>query len=630
MQNRKMKNIISLVLALVMCLGFVSLCPSAAIAATDYYASITATDGTELLGQLHDLITTTHTNYTSYADCKNPSYITKTDAGSNGNVMEFYSQADIASTWGYGDNGTWNREHVWCQSLSNGLWGESGGGADLHHIRPVETSLNSARGNNKFGEITGGSAVYYKDADKQYVAIGGYVKSNVFEPIDSVKGDVARILFYVYVHYNTYSNVGGTTNGSGSSSYFGTLSFANIVSASSESAAIEMLLAWNAEDPVDSTERARNEAVYQIQGNRNPFVDNADYAEDIWGDGSGSDTPDDPDPTPSSDYTAANMSDLSETTPYKLVVEQQTVGATLYIKNEVANSYYMASTETASESDDVYVQKTSDGFYLYFSDGGTKSYLNVSVSGTYVNLVSQSSASTVWQYDSSNSCIKTAVTVGGSETYAYIGAYNSYTTFSTSLIKYLDGDSSYAAYLAVESSAEPDPDPDPDPDVDYVELSNSSISLQVGETFALEASGSGAVAWSTSDATVAVVSSEGVVTAVSAGKTTVFATCGKASAPCVVTVTESSDPSPDPNPDDQQTVVDTSAFSAAIEQIDEAQTFSAKFRALQTAIAEYNDLDDAGKEAASQGYAELLQAIAEYNDEVSARNAEMNSAFNSD
>lgn len=260
--------------------------PVYAATADSYYAGITAAGGTALLGQLHDLITTTHTKYTSYDDCKTPSKVSETDAGSkSGMIMDFYSQEDITSKWEGGNaKGEWNREHVWCQSLSGGLWGTSGGGSDMHHIRPSEFSLNSTRGNNKFAELNGaGKPAYYKTQSNSTYALGGYTGSGKFEPLDEVKGDVARIVMYVYTHYNTYSNVYGTTNGKGSVK-FGTLKFTYVVSASNEYAATALLLKWNEQDPVDDIERARNEAVYKIQGNRNPFIDNSNYAEMIWGD----------------------------------------------------------------------------------------------------------------------------------------------------------------------------------------------------------------------------------------------------------------------------------------------------------------------------------------------------------
>lgn len=284
------KRIVPFIMALMLGMGVwaangISPTAPVEVLAADYYAGIDSTAGEALLGDLHDLITTTHKKYTTYDDCSTPSIVKQTDAGSNSSsVMEFYTQLDIASSWGGGKVGTWNREHVWCQSRSNGLWGKSGGGSDLHHIRPSESSLNSTRGNHKFGEVTGGTAAYYHATSNPKYAVGGYVASDVFEPLDQVKGDVARIVMYVYTHYNTYSNVGGTTNGSGKAS-FGTLKFTNIVSANNEEGAIDLLLRWNQEDPVDSIETSRNDAVYGIQGNRNPFIDHPEYAEAIWGDG---------------------------------------------------------------------------------------------------------------------------------------------------------------------------------------------------------------------------------------------------------------------------------------------------------------------------------------------------------
>ena len=130
MNKAGFKICLSLYLAAVIFLcaiiGYIPAVTANAATQDSYYSDITATSGTQLLGQLHDLITTTHDTYTSYDDCKDPSIIKKTDAGSNSNsVMEFYSQADISSTWGSGAVGTWNREHVWCQSLSNGMWGKN-------------------------------------------------------------------------------------------------------------------------------------------------------------------------------------------------------------------------------------------------------------------------------------------------------------------------------------------------------------------------------------------------------------------------------------------------------------------------------------------------------------------------
>ena len=270
--------------------------------ASTYYNSVTATSGQQLAAQLHDLITSTHRTYTSYDDNGKNKYQQHTDQyyenGSkvSGYIYEFYSGVKWPNAWDANAGSTtggYNREHCWCQSLSGGLWGDTGGGADMHHLRPVEVTLNSTRGNNKYGTVSGRDsyAKYAKYGSNSTYALGGYLNGGVFEPIDSKKGDVARIILYTYIHYNSYRVTSlfgsyGTTNGSGSSGYFATslLSLTNVISQSTESKALALLLQWNTNDPVDDIERRRNEQVAVYQGNRNPFIDNSSYADAIWGD----------------------------------------------------------------------------------------------------------------------------------------------------------------------------------------------------------------------------------------------------------------------------------------------------------------------------------------------------------
>lgn len=287
------KRILSCGMALLMCLGITTVVHSTvtesysyvADAATDYYADVTATKGTALLGQVHDLIVKTHKKYTSYDDVK--TYATDTDPGSGNNtVMEFYTQIDISAS-NFDKPGGWNREHVWPQSDSGDLWGKSNAGSDLHHIRPAEKDINNSRGNKLYGNVGTSGTKEYTSVSNVH---GGYSNSSTFEPLDNVKGDAARIIMYVYTHYNRGNNVGGTLNSNGS----GTLKFTQIIKASDEDAAKKLLLEWNKLDPVDDIERNRNDAVYSVQGNRNPFIDNETYADAIWGSGTATEIPVDP------------------------------------------------------------------------------------------------------------------------------------------------------------------------------------------------------------------------------------------------------------------------------------------------------------------------------------------------
>lgn len=287
--QRAVKSIVLACSAFILAFGVTSvsnISPATAVADVGaYYAPITATGGDELLGQVHDLITTTHTYYASYNDCKDNAHTTDYAPGGEKSIIEFYTHETIVEyTKTGGDAGRWNREHVWPKSLSNGLWGTDGGGADMHHIRPTEVKMNSGREGYRYGEVVNGQKIYSKTLSGADSQLGGYAAAGAFEPLDNVKGDVARIVMYVYTHYNTYQNVFGTTNGNGNSQYFGMLKFTHIMLASSEQAAIEMILRWNALDPVDEIEEHRNEEVYKIQGNRNPFIDHPEYADAIWGD----------------------------------------------------------------------------------------------------------------------------------------------------------------------------------------------------------------------------------------------------------------------------------------------------------------------------------------------------------
>jgi endonuclease I/chitodextrinase len=155
-----------------------------------------------------------------------------------------------------GGQGDWNREHTYPKSLGNPNLGSTGPGADSHHLRPSDVSYNSQRGNLKFVDGSGNSGS---------VSGGWY-------PGDEWKGDIARMMMYMYLRYGDQCKP-------------------NVVGIGSTSATpddmIDLFLEWNVEDPVSDFERQRNtyhdsQQTY-AQGNRNPFIDNAYLATRIWG-----------------------------------------------------------------------------------------------------------------------------------------------------------------------------------------------------------------------------------------------------------------------------------------------------------------------------------------------------------
>ena len=170
------------------------------------------------------------------------------------NMILFYTQKSIKKE--VSGDGTWNREHVWPQSLSNGLYGKTGGGCDVLHIRPTYISTNSARGNLKYKDCPTGEVLKYQNIS--YAKRSG----NFFEPQDSVKGDCARICLYMWVTYFASRNTPLT----------------NVTDS------VETLVRWSNEDLPDAKEKLRNDRVQASkQKNRNPFVDHPEWVNIIFG-----------------------------------------------------------------------------------------------------------------------------------------------------------------------------------------------------------------------------------------------------------------------------------------------------------------------------------------------------------
>lgn len=208
------------------------------------YSTLSKKGASTIKSSLKTLMTNTHSYKTTYNDLKNYTKYSDATAGSTSKMTLLYSSASIKSSW---DNGTsWNREHVWPQSL--GSFTTSNCGSDLHHLRPADPIANSTRNNKPYGEVSGS----YKTCKTKTGVLAGYYTSSCYEPLDNAKGDVARILLYCYVRWGetNLNKVIGTTT----------------------------LLNWCKLDPVDTWEMSRNDVVQGIQGNRNVFIDYPEYA----------------------------------------------------------------------------------------------------------------------------------------------------------------------------------------------------------------------------------------------------------------------------------------------------------------------------------------------------------------
>lgn len=199
-----------------------------------------AVPSSALYKKLHNLMESNHDYKTSYDATKD--LFKYTDCQNNGGkISSFYSGKEIGPSW----NGDWNREHTWPNSKGD----KSGNGEnDLMMLRPTASSENSSRGNKAYGQSGG----YYNPNNESN---GKY----------DLRGDVARIVLYVYVRWEC-TNTGSGYNPNG---IFGTDGVFE---------SKELLLDWMEADPVDTWELGRNDSAESILGTRNVFVDYPELA----------------------------------------------------------------------------------------------------------------------------------------------------------------------------------------------------------------------------------------------------------------------------------------------------------------------------------------------------------------
>lgn len=228
------------------------------------YSSLASLSKENLKSRLYSLMSGTMKSSVSYKSLT--SYWPYTDAenGKAGTVL-FYS--DEKST-------SFNREHVWPKS--RGSFYQINGGSDLHHLRPTNANVNSTRGNHTMGELGHqGTEVKYNGKTAGWVD----TSTDMFEPLDNVKGDVARIYLYMYVRWqqpNLFEDVPTSQLPA-----FDSDDSANNGLAVIES--LDTLLKWIQDDPVDTWELSRNDVIEEVQGNRNVFIDYPELAWKLFG-----------------------------------------------------------------------------------------------------------------------------------------------------------------------------------------------------------------------------------------------------------------------------------------------------------------------------------------------------------
>jgi endonuclease I len=246
-----------------------------------YYSPINFNlTGNNLRLQLAQLITETHTTNLPYTSSDLPDTwdalkLSDLDPTNANNVLLIYGWNDTdaivdndrtrskdLSCHTSSCTGLWVREHVYPRSLGNPNLGFELAGSDAHNLRSIDNTRNNTRSNRIFEQGTGTAS---------YITAGGN-----WYPGDEWRGDVARMMMYMYVRYGNQCLA--TVVGAGSTSYSTLGDMPNV------------FLDWNVIDPVSPYEITRNTVLQNMQGNRNPFIDNPYLATLIWNGPAAADT----------------------------------------------------------------------------------------------------------------------------------------------------------------------------------------------------------------------------------------------------------------------------------------------------------------------------------------------------
>lgn len=204
------------------------------------------------------------------------------DVRADGKVWDVYSDCNFTfvTDQDTGSGGTtecdkFNREHTFAQSWYGGSSSHPLRG-DAFHVLPSDKKVNGIRSNYAFGEVLTADYTSNNGSKRGTSSIAG-PNDKVFEPIDEYKGDIARGLFYVAVRYqDEIASWENNNNGAD-----------NMLNGTSDKVfeqwSLDMLYRWHTEDPVSQKEIDRNEAIFNHQKNRNPFIDHPEYINSIWG-----------------------------------------------------------------------------------------------------------------------------------------------------------------------------------------------------------------------------------------------------------------------------------------------------------------------------------------------------------
>ena len=593
--------------------------------------------GADFRSELARLITSTHTHQTSYDELKTVYKTSDADPKKSGNIIWFYTGTSTSYNGTLGSSsGTTNREHVWAKNGGDTFPPQSGPGADAHHLRPTEALLNGARSNYGFGIVTqsnsnavkeAGSLSYGSTADELCYLSGG-----LFYPAKGYRGATARILFYMQVRWgdaNSLYFVDGqsTSNGKGIGK-------------------ITDLMRWHLEEPPTDEEIRRNNAVFSVQHNRNPFIDHPEFAEMIYCNGY--------DNSYSSKlqnivsqvggYLNSNQGGGGDVKPEPPTLQSITLSPTSLNLTVGHTSTQITVTPTPANASNSVTWSTSNSSVATVSDGvvtavgaGTATItatsvdnpnisasVNVTVTKVQLQSLAISPNSLEMSKGNTRQLTVTATPTDADNRVTWSTSNSSVATVSDGVVTAVG---TGTATITATSVDNPNISASVNVTVTKVQLqslaiSPNSLEMSKGNTRQLTVTATptdadSRVTWSTSDSSIATVTQAGMVSAVTAGTATITATSvDNPAITASITVTVISQEQ------------NAQAFVDSLEAIEAATTLEARYNAIKRAIDAYYQMSDAEKFANAAGYDKLQAAINAYNNEIELINSEHEQATN--
>lgn len=297
----------------------------------------------------------------------------------NGKILDMYSENPTgADPYEYtyntnqcgsysGEGSCYNREHTIPQSLFNSL---SPMKNDVHFIPPTDGKVNGMRSDYPYGVVSSPTWTSQNGSKLGPNTTSGY-SGTVFEPIDSFKGDIARMIFYFVTRYQdkipTFAsgNMLDQTTGRSLTQW-----------------ELDVLLTWNAQDPVSQREIDRNNACYALQGNRNPYIDYPNWVSEVWG--TINTTPDSTAPSVPTNVAVSNITGVSATATWSASTDNIAVaGYNVYINGVL----YGSSGSTTMNFSGLNPNTTYSVTVEAFDAAGNKSAQTVSTNFTTLNVV---------------------------------------------------------------------------------------------------------------------------------------------------------------------------------------------------------------------------------------------------